>query len=78
MGRLGLGDGGNGQVELASSVVGGGSEVDEVFESPSHSLGQLDRAVDGLNGRRGQRPGQNGGLRGFQLRGLLHPGIPSR
>ena len=26
------------QVELAGSVVGGGSEVDEVLESPSHSL----------------------------------------
>jgi hypothetical protein len=28
----------DGQVELAGSVVGGGSEVDEVLESPSHSL----------------------------------------
>ena len=26
------------QVELAGSVVGGGSKVDEVLESPSHSL----------------------------------------
>jgi hypothetical protein len=26
------------QVELAGSVVGDGSEVDEVFESPSHPL----------------------------------------
>ena len=26
------------QVELAGSMVGDGSEVDEVFESPSHSL----------------------------------------
>ena len=26
------------QVELAGSVVGDGSEVDEVFESPGHSL----------------------------------------
>src|SRR5258708_9632181 len=28
----------DGQVEFAGSVVGGGSEVDEVLESPSHSL----------------------------------------
>ena len=28
----------DGQVELAGSVVGGGSEVDEVLKSPSHSL----------------------------------------
>ena len=31
-------------------MVGGGSEVDEAFESPSHSLRKLDCAVYGLNG----------------------------
>jgi hypothetical protein len=33
-----LGHGWDSQVELAGSVVGGGSEVDEIFKSPSHSL----------------------------------------
>jgi len=31
-------DGWYGQFELTGSVVGGGSEVDEVSESPSHSF----------------------------------------
>ena len=35
---LELGNVWDSQVELAGSVVGDGSEVDEVFESPSHSL----------------------------------------
>jgi DNA-binding GntR family transcriptional regulator len=33
-----LGDVWDSQVELSGSVVGGGSKVDKVFESPSHSL----------------------------------------
>jgi hypothetical protein len=48
VGSLGLGDGGDSQVELAGSVVGSGAEVDEVFESTSHALGELDRPIDGL------------------------------
>jgi hypothetical protein len=32
------GDGWDSQIELSRSVVSGGFEVDEVFESPSHSL----------------------------------------
>jgi len=35
---LRLGNGWNGQDKFAGPVVGGGSEVDEVFESSSHSL----------------------------------------
>ena len=50
---LGLGGGGDSQLELAGSVVGARSEVDEVFESASHSLGELDCTVDGLKSRRG-------------------------
>jgi hypothetical protein len=34
-----LGHSWNSQVELARSLVGYGSEVDEVFKSPSHSFG---------------------------------------
>jgi len=33
-----LGNSWDSQIELTGSVVGGGSEVDEVLESPSHSL----------------------------------------
>jgi hypothetical protein len=36
---LRLGDGWDGQREFAGPVIGGGSEVDEVLESSSHSLG---------------------------------------
>src|SRR6202011_1650716 len=35
--------------ELAGSVVSGGSEVDEVFKSPSHSFCWLDYTVYGLD-----------------------------
>ena len=35
---LRLGNGWNGERKFTSPVVGGGSEVDEAFESPSHSL----------------------------------------
>ena len=42
------------QCELTGSVVSGGSEVDEVFKSPSHSFCQLDYTVDGLDRRGGQ------------------------
>ena len=35
---LRLGDGWDGQREFAGPVIGGGSEVDEVLESSSHSL----------------------------------------
>ena len=38
------------QIELAGSLVGGGSEVDEVFKSASHSFCELDDTVYGLNG----------------------------
>jgi hypothetical protein len=44
------GNGWNGQGEFAGPVVGGGSEVDEVLESPSHSFCELDDAVYGLDG----------------------------
>ena len=42
------------QIELTGSVIGGGSEVDEVSKSPSHSLCELDDAVDGFDGSGGQ------------------------
>ena len=47
---LGLGNGWNGQGEFTGAVVGGGSEVDEVLESPSHSFCELDDIVYGLDG----------------------------
>jgi len=47
---LRLGDSWDSYGEFAGPVVGGGSEVDKAFKSPSHLLGKLDCAVYGLNG----------------------------
>jgi len=41
---------GTAKVSLPGPVVGGGSEVDEVLESPSHSFCELDDTVNGLDG----------------------------
>jgi hypothetical protein len=41
------------QIELTGSMVGNGSEIDEVFESPSHSFCELDDPVDGPDGSGG-------------------------